>query len=159
MDFKGHFAVGRVRCHPLTVMDAHSRYLIACAALRRPDAVHVRRAFERIFDEFGLPEAIRTDNGPPFASPTAGGLSRLSTWWLKLGIRHERITPGKPQQNGRLERMHRTLKQGDRDSARLQPSRAAAGVRSLPLRPRFSQHANSSSARPARRSRRPRRWE
>jgi hypothetical protein len=71
----------------------------------------VRRAFERIFDEFGLPEAIRSDNGPPFASPTAGGLSRLSCWWLKLGIRHERIAPGKPQQNGRHERMHRTLKQ------------------------------------------------
>ena len=111
VDFKGHFAVGRVRCHPLTVMDAYSRYLIACVALRRPDAAHVRRAFERIFDEFGLPEAIRTDNGPPFASPTAGGLSRLSSWWLKLGIRHERIAPGKPQQNGRHERMHRTLKQ------------------------------------------------
>jgi transposase InsO family protein len=111
VDFKGHFAVGRARCHPLTVMDAHSRYLIACLALRRPDAERVRRAFERIFDEFGLPEAIRSDNGPPFASPTAGGLSRLSCWWLKLGIRHERIAPGKPQQNGRHERMHRTLKQ------------------------------------------------
>jgi hypothetical protein len=111
MDFKGHFAVGRVRCHPLTVMDAYSRYLIACVALRYPDAIPVRRAFERIFDEFGLPETIRTDNGPPFASPTAGGLSRLSAWWLKLGIRHERIAHGKPQENGRHEHMHRTLEQ------------------------------------------------
>jgi transposase InsO family protein len=111
VDFKGHFAVGRVRCHPLTVMDAYSRYLIACVALRHPDGTQVRRAFERIFDEFGLPEAIRTDNGPPFASPTSGGLSRLSAWWLKLGIRHERIAPGRPRENGRHERMHRTLKQ------------------------------------------------
>jgi len=111
VDFKGHFAVGATRCHPLTVMDAHSRYLVACVGLRRPDATQVRRAFERIFEEFGLPDAIRTDNGPPFATPSTGGLSRLSAWWMKLGIRHERIAPGRPDQNGRLERMHRTLKQ------------------------------------------------
>jgi len=111
VDFKGHFAVGSTRCHPLTVMDAHSRYLVACIGLRRPDATQVRRAFERIFEQFGLPDAIRTDNGPPFATPSAGGLSRLSAWWMKLGIRHERIAPGRPDQNGRHERMHRTLKQ------------------------------------------------
>lgn len=111
VDFKGHFATGRSRCHPLTVMDAYSRYLVACRALRRPDGIRVRRAFEEIFDAFGLPKAIRTDNGPPFASASAGGLSQLSTWWQKLGIRHERIRPGQPQENGRHERMHRTLKQ------------------------------------------------
>jgi integrase-like protein len=71
----------------------------------------VRRAFEHIFDEFGLPDEISTDNGSPFASRGLAGLSRLSVWWLKLGIRHERIEPGKPQQNGRHERMHLTLKQ------------------------------------------------
>ena len=111
VDFKGDFAVGRTRCYPLTVTDAFSRYLIACVALRSTSSNPVRRAFEQIFDAFGLPDAIRSDNGTPFASRTVGGLSELSAWWLKLGIRHERIQPGKPQQNGRHERMHLTLKQ------------------------------------------------
>ncbi len=111
VDFKGQFLVGRTRCYPLTVMDAFSRYLLACVALRRPDGEAVRRAFEAIFAAFGLPAAIRTDNGPPFATAGPGGLSRLAAWWLKLGIRHERIAPGHPEQNGRHERMHLTLKQ------------------------------------------------
>jgi transposase InsO family protein len=111
VDFKGDFAVGRTRCYPLTVTDAFSRYLIACVALRSTSGNPVRRAFEQIFDAFGLPDAIRSDNGTPFASRAVGGLSALSAWWLKLGIRHERIEPGKPQQNGRHERMHLTLKQ------------------------------------------------
>ena len=72
---------------------------------------HVRRALELVFNEFGLPDAMRSDNGPPFASTGLAGLSQLSVWWMKLGIRHERIEPGKPEQNGRHERMHRTLKQ------------------------------------------------
>ena len=111
IDFKGHFAVGTTRCYPLTVMDAYSRYLLACVALNRPDEEGVRRALQLVFAEFGLPDAIRSDNGSPFASTGLAGLSRLSAWWFKLGIRHERIEPGKPQQNGRHERMHLTLKQ------------------------------------------------
>jgi transposase InsO family protein len=111
IDFKGQFAVGRTVCYPLTVTDAYSRYLIACIGLRSTQGDPVRRALERIFDEFGLPEAIRSDNGSPFASRGVAGLSQLSAWWHKLGIRHERIQPGKPQQNRRHERMHLTLKQ------------------------------------------------
>lgn len=111
IDFKGQFSVGRTRCYPLTVMDAYSRYLLACVAMSRPDGKHVRRALELVFEEFGLPAAIRSDNGTPFASNGVAGLSQLSVWWFKLGIRHERIEPGKPQQNGRHERMHLTLKQ------------------------------------------------
>jgi hypothetical protein len=85
--------------------------LLCCQALSRPDFAHVRPAFERVFREYGLPGAIRTDNGPPFASTGAGGLSRLAVWWVKLGISPERIQPGHPEQNGRHERMHLTLKQ------------------------------------------------
>lgn len=110
IDFKGPFSVGQSRCYPLTVIDAYSRYLIACVALRKPTEVLVRRALEGVFDEFGLPEAMRSDNGTPFASSGVGALSHLSAWWLRLGIRHERIEPGKPAQNGRLERFHLTLK-------------------------------------------------
>ena len=111
-DFKGDFklGIGR-RCHPLTISDAYSRYLLRCEGLGRTDESHVRPIFESAFCEFGRPLAIRTDNGPPFATVAAGGLSRLAIWWIKLGIRPERIAPGQPQQNGRHERMHRTLKQ------------------------------------------------
>jgi transposase InsO family protein len=111
IDFKGHFAVGGRRCYPLTVTDAFSRYLLACVSVTRPDDKHVRRALEELFERYGLPESIRSDNGPPFATTGLAGLSRLSAWWRKLGIRHERIEPGKPQQNGRHERMHLTLQQ------------------------------------------------
>ena len=93
-----------------TISDAMSRYLLRCEAVARPDGAHVRPVFEAAFCEFGLPLAIRSDNGPPFASTGAGGLSRLAVWWIKLGVKPERIEPGKPQQNGRHERMHRTLK-------------------------------------------------
>ena len=110
-DFKGWFrtADGR-RCDPFTLTDAHSRYLLRCQAVARPDAAGVRPIFEAAFKEHGLPRAIRSDNGSPFASPGVGGLSRLAIWWIKLGIRPERIVAGKPQQNGRHERVHRTLK-------------------------------------------------
>ena len=111
MDFKGWFRTGDGRtCHPLTLSDAWSRYLLRCQGMERirQDAVHA--VLESAFREYGLPRAIRTDNGPPFASRGLGGLSRLSVWWLKLGLSVERIDPGKPQQNGRLERFHRTLK-------------------------------------------------
>lgn len=111
-DFKGWFrtADGR-RIDPLTVTDAASRYLLRCVAVDKSDGPHVRAVMEAAFREFGLPEAIRTDNGPPFASVAPAGLSRLALWWLRLGIRQERIEPGCPQQNGRHERFHLTLKQ------------------------------------------------
>jgi transposase InsO family protein len=111
-DFKGWFLTGDgCRCNPLTISDASSRFLIRCQAVDRPDFGHVKPIFEAAFLEHGLPLAIRTDNGVPFATITLGGLSQLSIWWLKLGIVPERIKPGHPEQNGRHERMHRTLKQ------------------------------------------------
>jgi transposase InsO family protein len=111
VDFKGWFRTGDgSRCDPLTLSDTWSRYLLRCQTVARPDHGHVRPVFEEAFCEFGLPLAIRSDNGPPFASTAVGGLSALSLWWLKLGIVPERIEPAKPQQNGRHERMHRTLK-------------------------------------------------
>ena len=110
-DFKGWFRTGDgARCDPLTLSDAMSRYLLRCQTVVRPDYAHVRPVFETAFSEYGLPWAIRSDNGPPFASTAAGGLSALSLWWIKLDIRPERIEPAKPQQNGRHERMHLTLK-------------------------------------------------
>jgi len=110
-DFKGQF---RTRdgeyCYPLTIADHHSRYLLACEALPSVQGRGVRPVFERLFRDHGLPGAIRTDNGVPFATTGIHGLSALNVWWLQLGIQHERIEPGRPQQNGRHERMHRTLK-------------------------------------------------
>jgi transposase InsO family protein len=111
-DFKGWFrtADGR-RIDPLTITDAYSRYLLRCQAVSAADYRHSKPIFEAAFREYGLPERIRTDNGAPFGSNGDSGLTGLSVWWIKLGIRPERIEPGKPQQNGRHERMHRTLKQ------------------------------------------------
>lgn len=110
-DFKGHFALGdKQRCHPLTLTDHASRYLLKCEGLAEPTEAAVAPHFERAFREFGLPDVMRSDNGPPFASTALGGLSSLSVGWIKLGITPERIEPGQPQQNGRHERMHRTLK-------------------------------------------------
>lgn len=110
-DFKGWFLCRNgQRCDPLTLTDAYSRYLLRCRAVPRTDGPHIREIFEAAFREFGLPAAIRTDNGPPFASTGLCGLSRLAVWWIRLGIRPERIDPGSPQQNGRHERFHQTLK-------------------------------------------------
>ena len=109
-DFKGSFLVGGERCHPLTISDGFSRYLLRCQALHRPLHRCAKRVFESAFQQYGLPRAIRTDNGPPFSSLAPGGLSRLAVWWVRLGIRPERILPGRPDQNGRHERMHGTLK-------------------------------------------------
>jgi putative transposase len=111
-DYKGEFMLADRRyCYPLTITDFASRYLFACEALSTTKEVFAFTAFERVFKEFGLPKAIRTDNGVPFASPNAlFNLSKLSVWWLRLGIEIERIKPGCPQQNGRHERMHLTLK-------------------------------------------------
>ena len=111
-DYKGQFKLlNGIWCYPLTVMDHQSRYLLCCHGLEGPRFEETRAAFRRIFQEFGLPWRIRTDNGVPFATTATGGLSRLAIWWITLGIFPERIEPGKPQQNGRHERMHRTLKQ------------------------------------------------
>jgi putative transposase len=110
-DFKGQFRTGDgLYCYPLTVADAYSRFLLSCSARLSTKQVEARPIFERLFQDYGLPDAIRTDNGPPFATPAFCGLSKLSVWWIKLGIRHQRIEPGRPEQNGRHERMHRTLK-------------------------------------------------
>src|SRR3984885_5830018 len=111
IDFKGNFVLGdKTRCYPLTLTDQHTRYLLHCEAMNEPRFEPVQQHLTRAFREFGMPARIRSDNGPPFASLGWGGLSRLSIWWLQLGIVPERIEPGKPQQNGRHERMHRTLK-------------------------------------------------
>jgi transposase InsO family protein len=111
-DFKGWFRTGNgTRIDPLTISDAHSRYLLRCQAVEKTDTARVQAIFEAAFREYGLPQAIRTDNGAPFASTAVAGLSRLAIWWIKLGIVPERIQAGHPEQNGRHERMHRTLKQ------------------------------------------------
>ena len=112
VDYKGEFMLGsRQYCYPLTITDYRSRYLLVCEGLESTKSIFAFTVFERVFKEFGLPDAIRSDNGVPFASPNAlFGLCRLSIWWLRLGINIERIKPGNPQQNGRHERMHLTLK-------------------------------------------------
>ena len=111
-DYKGEFMLANRRyCYPLTITDFASRYLISCEALATTKEQYAFTVFERAFKDLGLPKAIRTDNGVPFASAWAlFGLSKLSVWWLRLGIHIERIKPGHPQQNGRHERMHLTLK-------------------------------------------------
>jgi putative transposase len=111
-DFKGWFQTGdRKRCDPLTITDAHSRYLLRCHITPKTDTVHVAAIFDATFHEYGLPLVIHTDNGVPFASVAPGGLSRVSMRWVKLGIVPERSRPASPQDNGRHERMHSTLKQ------------------------------------------------
>jgi putative transposase len=111
VDYKGHFHMGNGQvCYPLTISDNSSRFLIRCQALEGPRYVPTRRCIESAFREYGLPRAIRCDNGTPFAGRCIGGLSRLSIWWIQLGIIPERIEKGCPQENGRHERMHRTLK-------------------------------------------------
>lgn len=112
-DFKGWFRTGNgLACYPLTISDAMSRYFLCCRALHRPTHEASAACFERAFREYGLPSVIRTDGGQPFASSALGALSALSVTWIKLGIIPERIRPGCPQQNGRHERLHETLKQG-----------------------------------------------
>jgi len=112
-DFKGQFPTGDgVWCFPLTIGDLYSRYLLACRGLPNVKGQGARPVFERLFRQYGLPLAIRTDNGVPFASCGLHGLSQLNVWWLRLGIQHQRIHPASPQENGAHERMHRTLKAG-----------------------------------------------
>ena len=110
-DYKGHFKLRNGQyCYPLTVCDMRSRYLLGCEAHKGISVRESKRYFSKLFKKYGLPERIRTDNGIPFASSAIARLSSLSVWWLKLGIYPEQIEPGKPQQNGKHERMHRTLK-------------------------------------------------
>ncbi len=107
-DFKGGFRTADgARSAPLTISDAHSRYLLRCQAVEKTNTDRVQAIFEAAFREYGMPQAIRTDNGAPFASRALAGLSRLAVWWIKLGIMPERLAAGHPEQNGRQERMHR----------------------------------------------------
>ena len=111
-DHKGYFVTGDGhRCEPLTVTDGFSRYLVVLTATGSTSEAVARRAFEAAFRRYGLPDVIRTDNGTPFAAATATGLTQLAVWWVRLGIRHERIAPGRPDQNGGHERFHGTLAQ------------------------------------------------
>jgi putative transposase len=110
-DFKGHFRTGDgIYCYALTIADQHTRYLLACHGLLSTKGQGVRPVFDRLFRDYGLPGAIRTDNGVPFATTGIHGLSQLNVWWMRLGIQHQRILPAHPQQNGAHERMHKTLK-------------------------------------------------
>jgi transposase InsO family protein len=112
-DFKGHFRTrDGLYCYPLTIADQHTRFLLACQGLRSTKGRGVRTVFEQVFRAFGLPQAIRTDNGVPFATTGIHGLSQLNVWWMRLGIQHQRILPAHRQQNGVHERMHKTLKAG-----------------------------------------------
>jgi transposase InsO family protein len=111
-DFKGWMRTGDgERIDPLTISDSASRYLLRCQAVDKTDTARVQAIFEAAFREFGMPLGVRSDNGPPFASCAVAGLSRLAVWWIKLGILPQRIQAGHPEQNGRHERMHRTLKE------------------------------------------------
>ncbi len=111
VDFKGHFPMGNhQRCHPLTVTDLYSRYLLKCEGLNRENFQSAQPALELAFREFGLPNRLRSDNGPPFASLSVGGLCPLAIWLIQVGVTPERIRPSSPQENGSHERMHKTLK-------------------------------------------------
>ena len=110
-DFKGQFPTqDGILCYPLTIADQHTRFLLSCHGLASTRRGGARAVFERAFHAYGLPRAIRTDNGVPFATTSLHGLSQLNVWWMRLGIVHQRIQPGRPQQNGAHERMHKTLK-------------------------------------------------
>jgi putative transposase len=162
MDFKGWFRTGDgARCGPFTLCDAASRYLLRCQALARDDGEHVWPVLDAAFREYGLPLRLRSDNGPPFATVGAGGLSRLTVKVIKAGVTPERITPGKPQENGRHERLHLTLLA---DTA----SPPAASLRAQAIRFRAFQtsyneerpHAALGNATPAERyAPAPRRWD
>ena len=132
-DYKGEFKLGNRRyCYPLTISDYRSRYLLACEGLHSTKSEFAFSVFEQAFRDFGLPKAIRTDNGTPFASPNAlFGLSKLAVWWLRLGIKIQRIKPGRPQQNARHERLHLTLKAEATRPGLIQLPAAAGALRTL----------------------------
>jgi transposase InsO family protein len=129
-DYKGQFRLGNGHyCFPLTVQDGYSRYLLGCRGLTGTTTQECRPIFQRLFQEYGLPELLRTDNGVPFATQALGRLSQLSVWWIRLGIYPELIEPAHPEQNGRHERMHRTR---DRATTRADAAQSAAAIRPLP---------------------------
>jgi transposase InsO family protein len=134
-DYKGQAKVGGDYCYPLTILDSSSRYLLSCQGLRSTSRAEAWPVYQEAFHTYGLPEAIRTDNGTPFVSSGRLGLTQLSVWWLKLGIGHQRIRPGKPQDNGRHERMHRTLKQDTITSVRSTTTCALIRVLTIRCRP------------------------
>ncbi len=138
-DFKGWSRTqDGARIDPLTITDACSRYLLRCQAVEKTDTARVQAIFEAAFREYGLPEAIRTDNGAPFSSCAIAGLSRLAVWWMKLAIRPERIQPAHPEQNGRHERMHLTLQQ--ETMSPMAANRRAQQCRFDEFRREFNQH-------------------
>jgi putative transposase len=133
-DYKGQFKTGNgIYCYPLTVTDGYSRYLLSCQALDSTAVAGAKPVFTRLFKEYGLPTRIRTDNGVPFATTTLARLSALSAWWVRLGVMPELIEPGKPQQNGSHERMHRTLKD-ETTASRRKPIRPTTQVQPLSRR-------------------------
>ena len=146
-DFKGQFKTRNgVYCYPLTIVDGFSRYLLACHGLLSTAIATARPIFLRLFQEYGLPGIIRTDNGVPFATTALGRLSTLSVWWIRLGILPELIAPASPQQNGRHERMHRTLKaEATRPPSRQSP-RATSPLQSVSSR--IQRRTPARSARP-----------
>jgi len=139
-DFKGEFRLtNRLECYPLTVLDLHSHYLLGCRALTTTAVAPTRRAFQRLFREYGLPGVVRTDNGVPFAQHNAlGRLGALAFWWVRLGIRPEHITPARPAENGAHERFHKTLK-----AATIRPPAASLGAQQRRF-DRFRQEYNST---------------
>jgi hypothetical protein len=138
-DFKGHFKTGDGhRCNPLTISDHASRYLLCCRHVDRMSYRLVKMRFEYVFRRYGLPEVIRTDNGTPFSSRGLGGLSRLSYWWIRLGIHPERIEPGHPEQNGRHERIHKTLK--DHTAKKVAQTLSAQQQRFDKFRQEYNEH-------------------
>ena len=151
IDFKGWFRTGDgTRCEPLTLSDAYSRYLLRCQALARTDTEHVWPVLDAAFREFGLPQRLRSDNGPPFASRGAGGLSQLSVKVIKAGVTPERIAPGKPQQNGRPRAAAPDAAAGHRQPAGAQPARAARALPTLPAPLQRGAPARRRSATPRR---------
>jgi putative transposase len=149
IDFKGWFLTGDgAHCEPLTLTDAHSRYLLRCQALPRNDSDHVWPVLDAAFREFGLPERLRSDNGSPFASRGAGGLSRLSVKVIKAGVVLERIAPGKPQQNGRHERMHCCRTPPARRRAVCASSPSACGTSSASTTKSARMHHSAMTRRP-----------
>jgi transposase InsO family protein len=151
VDFKGEFATGDgVRCYPLTLRDGYSRYVLACTALPSIRTAVTQPHFARAFAAYGLPTCIRSDNGAPFGARGLAGLSRLAVWWLRLGIRPERIAPGRPQQNGAHEQFHAVLKQETAQPPA--PSRAAQQQRFTRFRLLYNTerpHAALADATPA----------
>lgn len=152
-DFKGWFRTADgARCEPFTLSDAHSRYLLRCQAVPRTDVAHVWPIFDAAFREFGIPRTLRSDNGPPFASVAAGGLAPLSVLLIKAEVMPERIDPGKPSQNGRHERMHRTLKAETCRAASVLPARPGRTICRLPAHLQRGTPTRGPRPDPARRS-------